>query len=64
MRMEENESAARFIARVKDLKDRLGDIEEKVFNSDLVTITLNGMKDEYQMFITWQRRIKPLHLKN
>ena len=51
MRMEENESAAGFIARVKDLKDRLGDIGEKVSNSDLVTITLNGMKDEYQMFI-------------
>ena len=52
MKMEENESAAGFIARVKDLKDRLGDIGEKVSDSDLVTITLNGMTDEYQMFIT------------
>ena len=52
MRMEENESVAGFIARVKDLKNRLGDIGEKVSDSDLVTITLNGMKDEYQMFIT------------
>lgn len=51
MRMEETESAAGFIVRVKDLKDRLGDIREKVSQSDLVTITLNGMKDEYQMFI-------------
>jgi len=52
MKMEENESTAGFIARVKDLKDRLGDIGEKVSDSDLVTITLNGMTDEYQMFIT------------
>lgn len=47
MRMEENESVVGFIAWVKDLKDRLGDIEEKVSDFDLVTITLNGMTDEY-----------------
>jgi len=52
LKMEENESAAGFIARVKDLKDRLGDIGEKVSDSDLVMITLNGITDEYQMFIT------------
>eukprot|EP00253_Pinus_taeda_P029840 PITA_29840 len=52
MRMEENESVARFIAQVKDQKDNLGDIGEKVSNSDLITITLNEMMDEYQMFIT------------
>ena len=52
MKMEENESAAGFITRVKDLKDRLGDIGEKVSNSDKVTITLNGMTDDYQTFIT------------
>ncbi len=52
MRMEKNEFVARFIARVKDQKDILGDIEEKVSNSDLIAITLNEMKDEYHMFIT------------
>ena len=50
--MEENEFATGFISRVKDLKDRLGDIIEKVSDSDLVMITLNGMTDEYQVFIS------------
>jgi len=52
MKMEDNEPIAGFIARVKDLKDRLRDIKEKVSNSDLVTITLNGMTYDYQTFIT------------
>jgi len=52
MRMEENEAIAGFIAWVKDQKDRVGDIREKVFDSNLVTITLNKIMDEYQMFIT------------
>lgn len=52
LKMEENESATRFIARVKDLKDRLGDIREKVSDLDLVMITLNGMTNEYQVFIS------------
>ena len=34
------------------MKDGFGDIREKVSDSDLVTITLNGMRDEFQMFIT------------
>ena len=38
-------------AVLKDLRDRLGDIGEKVSDSDLVMIMLNGMTDEYQVFI-------------
>jgi hypothetical protein len=34
------------------MKDKLGDIGEKVSNIDLVTISLNGMLEYYQMFIT------------
>eukprot|EP00253_Pinus_taeda_P021339 PITA_21339 len=52
VRMEENESAARFITQIMDLKEKLGDIGEKVSDSYLVTITLNRMMDEYEMFIT------------
>lgn len=52
LKMEENESVAGFMARVKDLSDKLGAIGEKVSDSDLVTLTLNRMTDEYQMFIT------------
>ena len=52
IRMEENESVTDFISRIKDLKDKLGDIGEKVSPTDLVTVTLNGMLENYQMFIT------------
>ena len=34
------------------MKDKLGDIGEKLPNTDLVTIALNGMLEDYQMFIT------------
>ena len=52
IKMEENESISNFISRIKDLKDKLGDIGETISSTDLVTVTLNGMLDEYQMFIT------------
>eukprot|EP00253_Pinus_taeda_P018031 PITA_18031 len=52
IKMEENESVSDFISRIKDLKDKLGDIGESVSSTDLVTVTLSGMLDEYQMFIT------------
>jgi hypothetical protein len=52
IKMEENESISDFISRIKDIKDKLGNIGEKVSSTDLVTITLNGMLEEYQMFIT------------
>jgi hypothetical protein len=50
--MEENENISNFLSRIKELKDKLGDIGEKISSTDLVTVTLNGMLDEYQMFIT------------
>jgi hypothetical protein len=52
VKMEVNESVSDFISRIKDTRDKLGNIGEKVSNIDLVTITLNGMLEEYQMFIT------------
>lgn len=52
IKMEENENVTNFISRIKDLKDKLGDIGEKVSPTDLVTVTLNGMLEDYQMFIT------------
>lgn len=51
IKMEENESVSDFISRIKYLKDKLGDIGESISNRDLVTVTLTGMLDEYQMFI-------------
>ena len=34
------------------MEDKLGDIGEKVSNIDLVTISLNGILEDCQMFIT------------
>eukprot|EP00253_Pinus_taeda_P015366 PITA_15366 len=50
--MEENETIASFVARIKDLKKKLVDIGHTVDDTDLVTITMNGVTDDYQMFIT------------
>ena len=42
IKMEENESVSNFISR----------IGETISSTYLVTVTLNGVLDEYQMFIT------------
>lgn len=52
LKMGENESVGGFMARVKDLKDQLGAIGEKVLDSYLVTLTLNRMTYEYHTFIS------------
>lgn len=52
VKMEENERINDFISKINDIKDKLGDIGETISSIELVTITLNGMLDEYQMFIT------------
>jgi hypothetical protein len=38
IKMDINESVSTFLGRIKDMKDKLGDIGEKVSNTDLVTI--------------------------
>lgn len=50
--MEASENISNFISRVKDLSDKLGDIGEKVSITDLVTITLNGLVQDYQIFVS------------
>ena len=50
--MEENEIVASFISWIKDLKNKLADMSEIVEDADFVMITMNGMIDDYQMFIT------------
>ena len=52
IKMEENENIINFLSRIKDLKYEPGDTGENIASTDLVTVTLNGMLDEYQMFIT------------
>lgn len=51
IKKEENESVGNFISRIKDLKDKLCDISESISSTCLFIVTLNGMLDEYQMFI-------------
>jgi hypothetical protein len=52
IKMDGNESVSSFLDRIKEVKDKLGNIGETVSSTDLVTITLNGMLEDYQMFIT------------
>ena len=52
LKIEANESISNFISRVKYLSDKLGDIGEKVSNTDLVTIILNGLVQDYQIFVS------------
>jgi hypothetical protein len=52
IKMDGNESVSSFLGRIKEVKDKLGNIGEIVSNTDLVTITLNGMLEDYHMFIT------------
>ena len=52
MRMDERESATAFVARIKDVKDGLVAIQVAVADEDLVAITMNGVRDDFQTFIT------------
>eukprot|EP00253_Pinus_taeda_P009124 PITA_09124 len=52
MRMDEMEYATAFVARIKDVKEGLGAIGVAVPDEDLVAITMNGMRDDFQTFIT------------
>eukprot|EP00253_Pinus_taeda_P025231 PITA_25231 len=52
LRMEENETVDVFIARIKYLKNKLAHIGETVADTDLVTISMYGVTDDYKMFIT------------
>ena len=52
IKMDANEFVSSFLGRIKEVKDKLGDIGESVSSTDLVTITLNGMLEDYHMFIT------------
>ena len=52
IKMDGNETISSFLGRIKEVKDKLRNIGKKVSSTDLVTITLNGMLEDYQMFIT------------
>ena len=50
--MEDNEGVSKFISRIKELCDKLGDIGEVVEIYDLVTVTLKGLLPDYKVFIS------------
>jgi len=52
LKVEENETVASFIVKIKDLKNKLADIGDIVADIDLVTIDMSGVINDYQMFIT------------
>jgi hypothetical protein len=52
IKMDGNESVSSFLGRTKEVKEKIVNIGETVSNTDLVTITLNGMLEDYHMFIT------------
>jgi hypothetical protein len=47
IKMDGNESVSSFFGRIKEVKDKLGNIGEIVSSNDLFTITLNGMLEYY-----------------
>jgi len=51
IKMEENESDSSFISKIKEVKDKITNIGQTVANDDLVMITMNGMMNDFQMFI-------------
>ena len=61
IKKEENENIRNFTSCIKDISDKLGDIGEKVCNTDLVTITFKGLVQDYKFFIsTLSARPNPL----
>jgi hypothetical protein len=47
IKMDGNEFVSSFLGRIKEVKDMPGNIGETISSTDLVTITLNGMLDDY-----------------
>ena len=42
----------KYLTRIKDLRDNLGDIGEEVSSTDMVSITLKGLFLDYKIFIS------------
>ena len=50
--MDVNETMNKYLSRIKDFRDNLGDIGEGVSSTDLVFITLKGLLPDYKVFIS------------
>lgn len=45
--MEDNDTIVAFISRIKELKNKSGDIGEVLLDTDCVMTTMNGMTHKY-----------------
>jgi hypothetical protein len=45
--MQENENNRNFLSRIKEMKDKFGDIGERISSTDFIIVTLHGMLDKY-----------------
>jgi hypothetical protein len=52
IKIDGNEYVSSFLGHIKEVKDKIVNIGEIVSKTDLVTFTLNGILEDYQMFIT------------
>ena len=50
--MDVNETMNKYLSRIKDFIDNLGDIGEEVSSIELVSITLKGLFPDYKVFIS------------
>ena len=52
IKMEANEGVSKFISRIKELSDKLGDIGEVVESSNLEIATLKGLFPDYSIYFS------------
>ena len=50
--MDVNETMNKYLSRIKDFRDNMGDIGEEVSSTDLVSITLKGLFLDCKVFIS------------
>ena len=52
IKMDANETMNKYLSRIKDFRDNMGDVGEELFSTDLVSITLKGLFPNYKVFIS------------
>jgi len=51
-RMAEGESVSSYIDKIKEIREPLHDVRDKISNKGMIPITLNGFSNDYaQMFV-------------
>jgi hypothetical protein len=50
-RMAKGESVFSYIEKIKEIRESLHDVGDKISNERMVPITLNGFSNDYEMFV-------------